>query len=183
MVSPSSKYLSVAVFRTGFLFSWVAAVPLVLNILVFVGLAAILVKRWAAAPAYLLVVVAALLAGSATLWMSVWKEPAAIRAIARPADQPAAPPSADERENLKRSAAALMHLAGFYWAMGAFLTALVIDQPTRWSLRIGIPGARQLRARDYRTASCSLRMIEGSAASKAFRAAEPSCRLLTLSPF
>lgn len=131
MVSPSSKYLSAAVFRAGFLSSWTLAVPLALNILVFAGLGAILFKRWAAAPAYLLVVVAALLAGSATLWIRVWREYVAIRSVVESAVSVAAPTPPAERDSLLRSAAALMHLAGFYWAMGAFLTALVIDQATR----------------------------------------------------
>lgn len=121
----TSRFTKTEIFNAPFFSSWVTLGPAAINVLVFVGLTALAFKRWQAFDAYLLTLVAALLVGTVFSWIKIWREHQEIRqSVARL-------PGPPEQERVLRSAAALLHLSSFYWAMGAFIAALAIDRATR----------------------------------------------------
>ena len=128
MALPTSRYIKAEVFHGSFWGSWVTLGPAAMNVLLFVGLAAMMVKRWQAFDAYLLTLAFGLVVGTVFLWIKVWKEFVEIRAVVTESS-PQAAPSPSER--ILRSAAALIHLAAFYWVMAAFFAAMAIDWATR----------------------------------------------------
>jgi hypothetical protein len=128
----TSAYFEGKLFQGGFLSSWSTKAALAINSLVFVGLLAVLYRRWEQLPGYYLVLSAGLVIGSLMIWIRAWKEYSAIRSVLGGGNLEPADSSAGRiQRQLLRSAEALLHLASFYWVMGAFLAALAIDQATR----------------------------------------------------
>jgi len=102
-------------FQAGFFSSWSTKTALVMNILVFVGLSAVIFRRWVDFPAYCLLLSAGLVIGSLMIWIRSWKEYCAIHALLGGGElEPAGSSSGKVQRQLLRSAESLIHLTTFY---------------------------------------------------------------------
>ncbi|GIU73313.1 MAG: hypothetical protein KatS3mg005_3990 [Bryobacteraceae bacterium] len=132
MALQSSMHFDGGLFQKDLFSSRSTRAAFAMNLLLFVGLAAMLYRRWEHFPGYCLLLSAGIVVGSLTSWLRVRKEHQAIRSFLKSQGSALRADIPEELQcQLLRSAEALIHLTTFYWVMGAFLAVLAIDQASR----------------------------------------------------